>query len=266
MTELHKAVDWNGDAYHRLSDMQFQQGMELLDSLNFTGKELVLDAGCGSGRLTKEILKRVPNGGIIGVDLSERMLDTARREVVGSPGQRVEFIYADLQNFRLPLQVDAIFSNMALHFIADHKTLFSNFAQMLNPNGFVAFQYGTRQLAHPRAMRLMDMMQREPFAQYLDAKVFNFSGGDEPSDRLALEEAGFVDIDVQTRELMPIPEQMEKMREFMRTTTFKDCAERLPENLRADFLKQAEEGLQEAFTQKHPFEFITVRARAPKLH
>lgn len=266
MSELHREVDWNGDAYHRLSDMQFQQGMELVDSLTFMGNELVLDAGCGSGRITKEILKRLPAGGIIGVDLSERMLDTARREVVAGPGQRVEFIHADLQNFRLPLQVDAVFSNMALHFIGDHRTLFANLAQMLAPNGFVALQYGTRQSQHPSAMRMLDLLQQKPYSQYLDAKVFNFAGGNEETDRKALEDAGFVDIDVETRYLNPIPEQVAKMREFIRTTTFKDCTDRLPQALRAKFLEQAEAALMEAFSEEHSFEYLTIRARAPKLH
>jgi trans-aconitate 2-methyltransferase len=266
MSELQREVDWNGEAYHRLSDMQYKQGMELLATLEFKGNELVLDAGCGSGRITKEILERLPTGGIIGVDLSERMLATARREVVAQPGQRIEFIYADLQTFRPKLQVDGIFSNMALHFVADHSKLFGNFAQILKPGGFIGLQYGTRQTQHPSAMRLMDMLQEAPYGAYLDAKVFNFAGGHEATDRQALVHAGFVDISVEAIHMHPIPEQIEKMREFVRTTTVEDCVVRLPENLREQFRTSAEAALTEMFNMGYEFEYLQVRAKAPELH
>ena len=136
MTHIQREIDWQGDAYHRLSDLQYGHGMELVDLLDLRGDELLLDAGCGSGRITRDLLVRLPRGGIIGVDLSKRMLDTAREEVQPASGQRVEFICADLQEFKLTEQVDGIFSNMALHFIGDQGGCFATLPTCSSPTAF----------------------------------------------------------------------------------------------------------------------------------
>jgi hypothetical protein len=127
-------------------------------------------------------------------------------------------------------------------------------------------QFGKRQDNNPAAMHLMQMMNAEPYKKYIQAKTFNFQGGNEIADHKALEDAGFVDIDVKVVESHPPPEQLEKMREFMRNTTFKDVAKSLPDDLRAKFEKEAEQAMGVVFSEEHPFEFLQVRARMPRLH
>ena len=60
--------EWDSESYHRISEPQFAWGMRLVESLNLRGDETVLDAGCGSGKLTAELLKRLPRGRVIAVD------------------------------------------------------------------------------------------------------------------------------------------------------------------------------------------------------
>ncbi|HET6343587.1 MAG TPA: methyltransferase domain-containing protein [Myxococcota bacterium] len=259
-------IDWNGEAYHRLSDLQYTQGMQLLDALHLRGDERVLDAGCGSGRITCELLARLPRGGVVGVDLSERMLEAAHRCVIPEEGQRAAFIRADLQTFVLPETFDGIFSNMALHFVEDHTALFANFARMLAPGGWLALQYGTRQTQHPAILRMLHMLQEPPYSDYLSARVFAFTGGDTDADRDALERAGFADIDVRVIAATPSPEHAEKMREFMRSTMLQDCLQRLPESMRSEFHQEAEAALSLSFAARTSFEYLQVRATLPKVH
>src|SRR5512146_2590656 len=100
-----KPVEWDATAYDKLSDPQFSWGMKLLATLPLRGDETVLDAGCGSGRLTEELLKRLPKGRVVAFDLSGNMLETARERLKWA-GERVLFQRGDLSNFEVAEPVD----------------------------------------------------------------------------------------------------------------------------------------------------------------
>src|SRR6185312_4077900 len=66
--------EWNAESYHRVSDPQFSWALKVLQRVQVTGDETVLDAGCGSGRVTAELAQRLPHGRVAGVDYSQNML------------------------------------------------------------------------------------------------------------------------------------------------------------------------------------------------
>ena len=70
--------EWDAETYDAISDPQFTWGMEVLERLELAGDEVVLNAGCGSGRVTAELVKRLPRGRVIAVDGSEAMVAKAR--------------------------------------------------------------------------------------------------------------------------------------------------------------------------------------------
>ena len=83
--------DWDAGAYDRVADPQEDWGREVsIDSLE--GDEVLLDAGCGSGRVTELLLERLPHGCVIGVDASEAMVERARARL----GRRAEVRTGDL--------------------------------------------------------------------------------------------------------------------------------------------------------------------------
>ncbi len=67
---------------------QFSWGMEVLERLELAGDETVLDAGAGSGRVTAELVKRLPEGRVIALDGSEQMIAKAR-ENLGDARRRI---------------------------------------------------------------------------------------------------------------------------------------------------------------------------------
>src|SRR5512139_3762353 len=87
--------EWNAAAYHRVSDPQFAWGMAVLDRLPLRGDERVIDAGCGSGRLTAALLERLPRGRVVAVDRSRNMLEQARATLAPFAG-RVHLVQAAL--------------------------------------------------------------------------------------------------------------------------------------------------------------------------
>ena len=185
-TGLPSPREWNATAYHRLSEPQFTWGQRVLDRMALEGNERVLDAGCGSGRLTRDLAARLENGFVVGCDLSENM---ARAAVVTLGA---DVVCADLST--LPFAdgaFDAVFSTATFHWILDHERLFSELHRVLRSRGQLAAQCGggpNLARVHARA----DALATEPtfrthFAHWRDPWLFASVG--ETEDRLR--RAGF---------------------------------------------------------------------------
>jgi trans-aconitate 2-methyltransferase len=129
---------WSGAAYDRLSTPMEAMGREVLERLQLEGSETVIDAGCGSGRVTEALLERVPRGTVIGVDASASMVDAARERL----GDRAALHVADLVSFDLGLRADAILSTATFHWIADHDALFARLRAHLRDGGRLVAQCG----------------------------------------------------------------------------------------------------------------------------
>lgn len=135
--------DWDARTYDRVADPMTRWGSSVLDRLPLAGDERVLDAGCGSGRVTERLLERLGDGGrAIALDGSPAMVDHARQRLARF-GERVEFIVADLGR-PLPIAgtVDAVLSTATFHWVPDHDALFANLAAVLRPGGWLVAQCG----------------------------------------------------------------------------------------------------------------------------
>ncbi len=136
-------TDWRGEDYDRISAPHAAMGSPALERLDLRGDERVLDAGCGSGRLTEQLLERLPRGRVVALDGSASMLAEARRRLERFGG-RVTYREADLGRPPLPIEgpVDAVMSTATFHWVLDHDALFSGLAGVLRPGGRLSFQCG----------------------------------------------------------------------------------------------------------------------------
>jgi trans-aconitate 2-methyltransferase len=134
--------DWDAATYDRIADPMFRWGAVVVDRLGLEGDETVLDAGCGSGRVTELLLERLSRGRVVALDGSPSMIEQARRRL-DRFGDRVEYVVADLVE-PLPLEspVDAILSTATFHWVRDHDALFRNLAAVLRSGGMLAAQCG----------------------------------------------------------------------------------------------------------------------------
>ncbi len=134
--------DWDATTYDRIADPQTRWGLAVLERLALAGDETVLDAGCGTGRVTEHLLRRLPRGRVVALDASEAMLAEAARRLAPW-GDRVEYVHAHLgRPLPLTVAVDAVFSTATFHWVLDHDALFANLAAVLRPGGSLVAQCG----------------------------------------------------------------------------------------------------------------------------
>jgi trans-aconitate 2-methyltransferase len=162
-------------------------GREVLERLPLDGSETVIDAGCGSGRVTEAVLARLPQGRVIGVDASASMVEAARERL----GGRVELHVADLIAFDLGLRADAILSTATFHWIADHDALFRRLRAHLRPGGLLVAQCGGQGNISGVHAAAREVMSRAPYASHFEGwkGPWNFATPRETERRLRA--AGF---------------------------------------------------------------------------
>ena len=95
----------------------------------------VVDLGCGPGNLTALLARRWPAADVVGVDNSPEMIDAAR-----AAAPEVDFETGDVRDWRPRRAPDVITCNAVLQWVPDHDALLLTWADMLAPDGWLAFQ------------------------------------------------------------------------------------------------------------------------------
>lgn len=232
-----QSTEWNAATYHRVANPHVGWGQRVLARLLLRGDETVIDAGCGTGRLTAELLERLPAGRVIAIDGSANMLQVAAEHLRPRFGERVSFVQADLRHLEVDEPVDAIFSTATFHWILDHDALFRLLFAALKPGGVLVAQCG----GGPNIAGLMAevaLLQAEPeFAPfYRDwREVWEFADAETTARRLRA--AGFVDVATSLEEAPTVLPDAREYRDYLESVVLRLHLEPLPdEATRASFL------------------------------
>lgn len=223
--------DWDAATYDRISGPQTRWGRAVVDRLPLAGDERVLDAGCGTGRVTAMLLERLPRGRVIAVDSSPEMVRAARERL----GDRAEVRLVDLLELTLEEPVDAVLSTATFHWIADHDLLYERLHAVLRPEGRLVAQCGGKgnvQSVHDAARKVGEQpLFAEHFAGW--SRPWNFTSPEQAHD--SLQAAGFRDAHCW---LTPAPTRPPEPRRFLATVILNPFLARLPAELEDEFLDQ----------------------------
>lgn len=237
VTSAKSPVEWNASSYERVSSPQAAWGHRVLARLDLRGDERAIDAGCGTGRLTAELMRRLPRGQLVAIDRSWNMLVTARANLRPEFGNRVAFVRVALPDMPFDAWADLVFSTATFHWVKDHDRLFRQIWRALRPGGRLVAQCGGGpNLAD--AHRLAESVMREPpfdgyFAHW--TPVWEFATPEQTAARLHA--AGFIDVHTS---LEPAPTTLADepaYREFVGTVIYHPHLRMLPDlALRERFL------------------------------
>ena len=186
------ADEWDAGTYERVSEPQLEWGRRVVERIPVRGDERVLDAGCGTGRVTRVIAGRVPDGSVDAVDGSARMVEEARRRLADL-APRVSVRRQDLLELEVETPVDLIVSTATFHWILDHDLLFARLFAALAPGGRLVAQCGgAGNIA--RTLRVAEEVgAAAPYAEALREMDAAHLFADHVSTVTRLRDAGFED-------------------------------------------------------------------------
>jgi trans-aconitate 2-methyltransferase len=221
--------DWDAATYDRISAPQQAWAAEQLDRLELAGDEVVVDAGCGSGKITAELVRRVPRGTVYAVDVAPSMV----RYTVQALGDSVSALCQDLTELDLPEPVDVVFSNATFHWIGDHDALFAALHRNMKPGARLLAQCGGRGNIDSFRTTADLIAGEEPFAEFFAGwqRPWNYATDTDTERRLHA--AGFADISCWLEPKQVTPEDA---RAFVRTVCLVRHLDPLPEQLRDEFV------------------------------
>jgi trans-aconitate 2-methyltransferase len=218
------ATPWDASTYDRSSAPQQSWGAAVLDRLAsvVAPDATVLDVGCGTGRVTEQLLALVPRGRVIAIDASEDMVRLARERL----GYRVEVQRQDVLELHLDEPVDAIVSTATLHWVTDHDALWPRLRAAMKPGGRLEVQCG----GEGNIARVCAAIER--VAPELGGWTpWTFAGPQETERRLAA--AGFAEVRCWLQERPTTPDDPAA---FIRTSILPAHLERIAPERREAFV------------------------------
>jgi trans-aconitate 2-methyltransferase len=246
--------DWDAATYDRVSTPQVEWAGPILDRLDLRGDEAVLDAGCGSGRVTQMLVERLPQGRVIAVDSAPAMVAKAKEAL----GARAQVLLQDLAELQLSERVDAVFSNAVFHWVPDHERLFTRLLTVLEPGGRLEAQCGGAgniDRFHEAVARLAD---HPPFSSYFEGWTgpWNFATAEDTA--ALLERIGFTDVRCWLEERQVVPAEPH---DYLRTVCLGHHLEQLPDELRDTLVGNVVDSLEQPLTLEYVR--LNISARKP---
>jgi trans-aconitate 2-methyltransferase len=228
--------DWDAATYERLSAPIEAMGRDVLQRLELEGTETVLDAGCGTGRVTAALVERLPHGRVIAVDGSPAMVEEARRRLPDS----VDVREADLVELELGEPVDAIVSTATFHWILDHDRLFSRLHEALAPGGRLVAQCGGAGNVEAIKDAGFELAREAPFAEHLAGWPGDWNFATPAETEARLRRLGFTDVWCWSSR---VDVAVDDAAGYLRAICLGSFLARLPEDLHEPFVAAAVERL-----------------------
>lgn len=112
----------------------------MLDRADIRPTDRIIDIGCGTGASTLQSAERVPEGHVLGVDISEALLERAESRAKSEGVRNASFLLADAQTHDFSAQpFDLLVSRLGMSFFADTISAFRNLSNALAESGKMVF-------------------------------------------------------------------------------------------------------------------------------
>lgn len=153
-------MPWEPNCYHQFRNERSAPFEDLFGLVNVRQALQVIDLGCGTGELTRQLADRLPDSQVLGIDSSPEMLERATEHQ--RPGLRFEHGWIE----QIVGEWDLVFSNAAIHWVENHPVLVPHLLSLVRPGGQLVVQLPSNHnhLAH---RLIVEIAGEEPFCQAL---------------------------------------------------------------------------------------------------
>ena len=118
--------------------------------------------------------KCLPNGGVVGIDSSAQMINLAQTNFLKKDYPNLSFQVIDARKLTFNEEFDIIFSNAALHWIVDQKSVLQGVQRSLKPKGRLVVQMAGKGNAQDIIAILNDLLTEKPWKQYFEGFAFPY--------------------------------------------------------------------------------------------
>lgn len=232
---MAEKYSWNAADYHASSSSQEIWGRELISALKVSGKERILDLGCGDGKITAKISEAVPHGCVLGLDSSMEMIEYAKSAYPKKIYPNLAFVCGDMRTFDYTDTFDRVFSNAALHWVKEQDRVLYNIYRSLKPGGLMVIQMGGKGNAGDVFECIDRLLDSEPWKSYFVDFGFPYTFPDRDEYLSLLFKEGFMNCIVQMKNKDMTHNGLEGFSGWVRTT-WMPYLNRLPPGLKPEFI------------------------------
>lgn len=262
---MQEKTEWHPDIYSGNSDFQYEEAMAIINEHKFNGDEKILDIGCGDGRITNYLAMLVPNGYVIGIDNSSKMIAHAQENY---KQDNLVFKEMSAEDIAFQGEFDIVFSSFCLHWVSNKQKVFDLIHNSLKPQGILLCVAVVRNevMAQARSEILFSSSWKQYFYQYKDPSensiVNNYFDFSEKAN-----------LQINTHHLKTRVLEFEtrkRMSDFMRNVTL--CLSRLPSQELKDlfmeeyvkrYLELCKDSTKDNF--RISFNFVELKAQKPQI-
>jgi trans-aconitate 2-methyltransferase len=224
-------VSWNPQQYLKFSNARTRPAIDLLARIDVATPAVVYDLGCGAGNITSLLQQRWPNARIIGVDDSSEMLAQAARQ-----SHRIEWSLQSVCEWHPDQPADVIFSNAALHWLAEHHLLLPRLAAGLDRKGVLAIQM-PRNFAAASHTLIEETVLRGPWRAQLEPLLIR-TPVSSPQEYFEILEPHAASLDIWETEYLHVLEGPDPVKEWTKGTWLKRFLDAMEEPQRSEFEHQ----------------------------
>jgi trans-aconitate 2-methyltransferase len=248
MSETSSSDPWNPEQYERFRAEREQPFHDLLALVRKRPAPRVVDLGCGTGALTARLHRELGATETVGVDSSPAMLERAR----ALEGRGLTFVRADISGWSPSSRFDVVFSNAALQWVPDHRSLFVRLGGLVAAGGELAVQVPAN-FDHPSHTLAAATAREEPFVTALSGYARESPVLPPEEYALLLHEAGFTDQHVRLQAYGHLLPAIDDVVEWVRGTLLTDYEVRMPEALYQQFVARYRERLMSVLGDQRPY-------------
>lgn len=221
---------WNPQAYEAFADHRTRPAIDLLGRVVLDAPRRIVDLGCGSGGVTRLLAERWPQASILALDSSVEMLAAAREK---TRAKGIEWQQVELASWCPSERFNLVFSNAALHWLADHPKWFPQLADAVAPEGVLAVQMPSN-FAAPSHGLMHELALEPPYRAHLE-RVVRPAPVLDAQTYYSLLAPRFETIDIWSTEYLQILRGENPVADWTRATWLGGLLEALPQTLRAPF-------------------------------